>query len=116
MLRARLSRGFSISPDGTRLVIEAVSRGHRRLYLRPLDSEKAVELENTTGAQAPFWSPDSRFIAFFADGKLKKIPAAGGPPEELCDGIVRHRRELEPGGHDSLLADVSPPGDLSRFG
>jgi Tol biopolymer transport system component len=79
-----VDRGFSISPDGTRLVIEAVSRGHRRLYLRPLDSEKAAELENTTGAEAPFWSPDSRFIAFFADGKLKKIPAAGGPPEELC--------------------------------
>ncbi len=79
-----VDRGFAISPDGTRLAIEAVSRGHRRLYLRPLDSEKAAELENTTGAEAPFWSPDSRFIAFFADGKLKKIPAAGGPPEDLC--------------------------------
>jgi Tol biopolymer transport system component len=79
-----VGQGFAISPDGTRLVIEAFSRGHRRLYLRPLDSEKAAELEGTTGAEAPFWSPDSRFIAFFADGKLKKIPAAGGPPEELC--------------------------------
>ena len=79
-----LSRGFALSPDGTRLVIEAVVRGRRRLFLRPLDSEKAVELDGTTGAEAPFWSPDSRFVAFFADGKLKKIPAAGGPPEELC--------------------------------
>ncbi len=79
-----LSRGFALSPDGTRLVIEAIVRGRRRLFLRPLDSEKAVELDGTTGAEAPFWSPDSRFVAFFADGKLKKIPAAGGPPEELC--------------------------------
>jgi eukaryotic-like serine/threonine-protein kinase len=79
-----ISRGFAVSPDGTRLVIEAISRGRRRLFLRPLDSEKVVEIEGTAGAEAPFWSPDSRFIAFFADGKLKKIPAAGGPSEELC--------------------------------
>jgi Tol biopolymer transport system component len=79
-----LSRGFALSPDGTRLVIEAIVRGRRRLFLRPLDSDNATELEGTTGAEAPFWSPDSRFIAFFAGGQLKKIPAAGGPPEELC--------------------------------
>ena len=78
------SRGFAISPDGTRLVIEASMAGRRRLFLRPLDSDKAAELDGTSGAESPFWSPDSRFIAFFADGKLKKIPAAGGPPEELC--------------------------------
>jgi Tol biopolymer transport system component/tRNA A-37 threonylcarbamoyl transferase component Bud32 len=79
-----ISRGFAHSPDGTRLVIEAVVRGRRRLFLRPLDSDNATEIDGTNGAEAPFWSPDSRFIAFFADGKLKKIPAAGGSPEELC--------------------------------
>jgi eukaryotic-like serine/threonine-protein kinase len=81
---AEISRGVAVSPDGTRLVIEAISKGERRLFLRPLDSEKAVELEGTAGAESPFWSPDSRSIAFFADGTLKKIPASGGPPEELC--------------------------------
>jgi Tol biopolymer transport system component len=79
-----ISRGVSVSPDGTRIVIEAVSSGQRHLFLRPLDSEKFTELEGSAGASAHFWSPDSRFIAFFADGKLKKIPAAGGPAEELC--------------------------------
>ncbi len=79
-----ISRGFALSPDGTRLVIEAIVRGRRRLFLRPLDSDNAAELDGTNGAEAPFWSPDGRFIAFFADGKLKKIPAAGGPSEELC--------------------------------
>src|SRR5437773_1145811 len=79
-----ISRGLSISPDGTRLVVEAISNGRRRLFVRPFDSEKFTELQGTIGASAHFWSPDSRFIAFFADGKLKKIPAAGGPAEELC--------------------------------
>jgi eukaryotic-like serine/threonine-protein kinase len=82
-----ISRGLSISPDGTRLVIEAISNGRRRLFLRPLDSEHFTELEGSLGASTHFWSPDSRFIAFFADGKLKKIPATGGPAEELCPAL-----------------------------
>ena len=80
-----ISRGITISPDGTRLVIEVSFKGRRRLFLRPLNSEKAIELEGTAGAVAPFWSPDGRFIAFFAEGRLKKIPAVGGPPEDLCE-------------------------------
>ncbi|MFY9551230.1 MAG: hypothetical protein WAU32_08785, partial [Thermoanaerobaculia bacterium] len=79
------SRGVSISPDGTRIGIEAISKGRRRLFIRSLDSEEAIELEGSTDATAHFWSPDSRFIAFYADGKLKKIPATGGPPIELCN-------------------------------
>jgi Tol biopolymer transport system component len=79
------SRGVSISPDGTRMGIEAFSKGRRRLFIRPLDSEDATELEGSSDATAHFWSPDSRFIAFYANGKLKKIPAAGGPPMEICD-------------------------------
>jgi Tol biopolymer transport system component len=84
---AEISRGVSISPDGTRLVIQAFSKGQRHLFVRPLDSEKFTELEGTAGASTHFWSPDSRFIAFFADGKLKKVPAAGGPAENLCPAV-----------------------------
>jgi Tol biopolymer transport system component len=43
-------------------------------------------LPGTENARSPFWSPDSKFIGFFADGKLKTIPASGGPPQALCDG------------------------------
>jgi Tol biopolymer transport system component len=82
---SEVARAIAISPDGTRLVIEAISRGHRRLYLRRLDSEDVAELEGSQDATAPFWSPDGRFLAFFAEGKLTKIPAEGGTPVELCE-------------------------------
>src|SRR5262249_19703284 len=39
----------------------------------------------TEAALFPFWSPDSRYIGFFAQGRLKKIDVMGGPPQTLCD-------------------------------
>ncbi len=55
------------------------------LWVRPLDSLTAQPLAGTEGAMFPFWSPDSRSVGFFAQGKLKKIDASGGPPQTLCD-------------------------------
>jgi serine/threonine protein kinase len=108
-----ISRGLSISPDGTRLVVEALSNGRRRLFLRPLDSDRFTELEGSLGASAHFWSPDSRFIAFFADGKLKKIPAAGGPAQELCaapyDWVGTWGRD------GTILFSQIPPGEPGIF-
>jgi Tol biopolymer transport system component len=76
----------AISPDGRRLVFTLVdSTATARLWIRPLDSFAAQPLAGTDYAQFPFWSPDSRFIAFFADGKLKKIAVGGGTPETICD-------------------------------
>jgi serine/threonine protein kinase len=104
-----ISRGVSISPDGSRIVVEAFSKGRRHLFLRPLDSNQTTELEGTDGASAHFWSPDSRFIAFFADRKLKKIPAAGGPPEELCDADFAMLGTWNREG-TILFAGISPTG------
>lgn len=70
------------SPDGRYLLFQASSADS--LWLRALDSEKSVELPGTGGAKAFFWSPDSRWIAFFADGKLKKISPAGGHPQTMA--------------------------------
>lgn len=74
-----------VSPDGRTLAFSAFSGGQRQLWLRPLDSLSARPLPGTEGAHSPFWSPDSRHLGFFADGKLKKIDVSGGPPQILCD-------------------------------
>jgi hypothetical protein len=75
-----------ISPDGTRLVFAALGPdGRQMLWLRSLDAASSQALAGTEDAAYPFWSPDSRFIGFFAEGKLKTTEAAGGPAQVLCD-------------------------------
>ncbi len=76
----------SLSPDGAWLAFTATgSDGKRILYVRALDSLAVRRLPGTEGAFMPFWSPDSRFLAFFAGDKLKKIDSQGGLPLTLCD-------------------------------
>lgn len=77
---------FAISPDGRRLAFVATtSDGKPQLWVRPLDSLSAQPLAGTDHATYPFWSADSRFIGFFAESKLKKIEASGGPVQTICD-------------------------------
>jgi serine/threonine protein kinase/Tol biopolymer transport system component len=77
---------MAISPDGRQLVMSAATTvGKPSLWVRTLDALSWRPLTGTEGAYLPFWSPDSRFIGFFAEGKLKKIAVAGGPPFTLCD-------------------------------
>jgi serine/threonine protein kinase len=74
-----------ISPDGTQLVFAARQGGRLQLWIRPLDEVEARPLSGTEGAGYPFWSPDSRSIGFFSNGKLKRVDASGGPPLTICD-------------------------------
>jgi serine/threonine protein kinase/Tol biopolymer transport system component len=76
-----------ISPDGMRLayVTRASGSGVGQLYVRELDKVAAMPLDGAAGAQAAFFSTDSQWIGFFADGKLKKISVRGGAPIVLCD-------------------------------
>jgi serine/threonine protein kinase len=73
---------LALSPDGRAIVFAAAAPGARpALWLRSLDAVTARSLPDTEGGESPFWSPDQRWIGYFADGKLKKIPASGGPSQ-----------------------------------
>ena len=77
---------ISVSPDGRQLVfVAATSDGKHHLWVRSLDTISARMLTATDDAAYPFWSPDARFVGFFADGKLKKTAVSGGPPQVLAD-------------------------------
>jgi eukaryotic-like serine/threonine-protein kinase len=76
----------AVSPDGRRLVFAARDdKGTTLLWIRELSQIAARPLAGTAGAAYPFWSPDGRQVGFFAEAKLKKVDAGGGPPLTLCD-------------------------------
>jgi Tol biopolymer transport system component len=80
------SSPMALSPDGRQMAFVAQSAdGTRRLWMRSFGASESLPLAGTEGASKPFWSPDSRFLGFFAEGKLKKVAASGGPPQTLCD-------------------------------
>jgi len=78
---------IALSPDGRKLAfIGTGADGVSRLWIRSIDVLEAQPLGGTEGATGwPFWSPDSRFIAFRVGNSLKKIESSGGPPLTLCD-------------------------------
>jgi len=75
----------AVSPDGTKVAFVAVKDSHRSIWLRTLSTGEAKSISGTEDGYAPFWSPDSRFLAFFANSKLQKVAIDGGPPESICD-------------------------------
>ncbi|MCI0607297.1 protein kinase [bacterium] len=81
--------GLAVSPDGKKIAFTASDESdHSHVYVRFLDKLEARKLTGTQDANQPFWSPDSRFIAFFANGKLKKVDISGAPPLTLCDAPI----------------------------
>jgi len=78
----------AISPDGRRIAFVAGEPGKVQLYTQSLDALKATALPGTEGASWPFWSPDSRFLGFFAHGQLERVAADGGTPIDLCEARV----------------------------
>ena len=77
-------RALALSPDGARIAYVTGSREDHRLAVRLLSQPQSLVLEGTEGAAHPFFSPDGRWIAFSAGGRLKKVAADGGMPATLC--------------------------------
>jgi eukaryotic-like serine/threonine-protein kinase len=78
----------ALSPDARNVVFVAEGLQGNQLWLRPIDNPEARALPGTDGASFPFWSPDGRFIGFFAAGKLMKVNVAGGRPVEVCAAVT----------------------------
>ena len=94
---------LAISPDGLKVVFAARSAGQSQLWLRSLDSQVARPLPGTERGSAPFWSPDSRSIGFFADTRLKRMDIDGGSVLTLASDIASTSRgRVEQRRHDRL--------------
>jgi Tol biopolymer transport system component len=80
------SGSVTISPNGRMATFATKGAdGKTVLWIQPLGETAARKLPGTEGATFPFWSPDSRFLAFFADKKLEKVDVSGGPPLTICE-------------------------------
>ena len=100
---------YSLSPNGGHVALALTEARERSLWIRSISNRELHELPGTEDAQYPFWSPDSRHIAFFAEGKLKKVALTGGPPELLCDVVGPRGGSWNREGSDHFWASSIKP-------
>jgi serine/threonine protein kinase len=104
-----------LSPDGRTVAFLASARNKRSISVRPLDSTTPVALPSTEGAGPDvFWSADSQYIAFFADGKLKKVAAGGGPSQVIASLQLADAHAGTWNAEDVILLGNSQSGPLLR--
>lgn len=116
----------ALSPVDRLLVFSGQAGGEQRLYRRPLDRAEAEPIPGTEGGDSPFFSPDGRWIGFWADGQIRKVAVAGGPVVAICeamplfgvhwgadDRIVFAQRV---GGLWQVAARGGPPSGLTSLG
>jgi Tol biopolymer transport system component/tRNA A-37 threonylcarbamoyl transferase component Bud32 len=100
---------MALSPDGTQIVFVANQNRKPVLWLRSLDALESRVLPGTEGASFPFWSPDGRTVAFFADDKLKRTDVAGGMPLVITDASNGRGGAWNADGVILFAAGVSAP-------
>jgi len=74
-----------LSPDGLQIAFLALKDNKRSIFVQPLSSGKAQPLAGTENATFAFWSPDGKYLGLFSNGRLRKVSAAGGPVQAICD-------------------------------
>ena len=100
--------GIALSPDGRTAAFIASVNGKTALWVRPLDEASPRLISSTEGAHHPFWSPNSKSIAFFAANKLERVDLAGGAPVAICD--VSNSRGGVWGGDGQILFGTNSSG------
>lgn len=114
VLPAQVGSNLALSRDGSLLAFALLGDdGRTRLYVRRLDALDAIELEGTVGAYGPFFSPDGRWVGFWADGRLKKTLAAGGA-SPIALRTAPDFLGATWGDDDTILATLDRTGALWR--
>jgi eukaryotic-like serine/threonine-protein kinase len=117
----------TLSPDGRTLsmVVSQETTSKHMIWVHELGKHGARKLADTEGASYPFWSADSKSLAFFADGKLKKLEVAGGPVQSICDapsgrggawnkdGVIIFTPDARLGGLYRVAASGGTPAQIS---
>jgi Tol biopolymer transport system component len=110
LLLSDSANASAISPDGRWLACTATdSTGATRLWLRELSALTFQPVPGTENALIPFWSPDSRWLGFFSEGRLKKVALAGGSPQVICAAPDPRGATWGPGG-DIVFAPATAGG------
>jgi serine/threonine-protein kinase len=108
-------RALALSPDGKLLAYVAIHDAVQQLYLRPINGYEAKGVAGTEGATAPFFSPDSQWIGFHADGKLKKVSVGGGAVVTLSDAsALTFGHGASWGDNDVIAFQTANQGGLSQ--
>ncbi len=104
--------GVAVAPDQRAIVVSGSSAGNAMLYRRAIDQLEAAPVRGTEGGQYPFFSPDGRWLGFFSQSGLKKVPAEGGPSTAIVSTGNRFGASWGPDGTIVFASAGSP--DLMR--